>query len=218
MGTATDMTMKQTADGIVGSYDTRIAALGNLKSGVHKTLNDFASNRETSSKEQAVTLARFVKDVAQANAEMCEQLTKASSLRHKASLLRHKDVNRMLGEFKDNHGAMATELTASLKQFDTGIGKEVSSLLKGFAKDHDRMSRKLHGDLSDWVSASAKETQDLLGGFQRDITAAHSAWVDLSKTMAVRRGGEGKPSTSTDDTHSAPKSPRRTHPKHKATR
>ena len=197
MGTATDM--KRTADGIVGSYDTRVSALGNLKSGVHETLNDFASNRETSSNEQAVTLARFVKDVAQANAEMCEQLAKASSLRH-------KDVNRMLGEFKDNHGAMATELTASLKQIKPGIEKEVSGLLKGFAKNHDRMSRKLHNDLSDWVLANAKETQDLLSGFQNDITAAHSAWVDLTRTMATRRNGE----------QAAPKAPRRSHPRHKA--
>jgi hypothetical protein len=216
--------MQKTADSIVGSFDTRIAALGNLKRDMHETLNDFASNRKKSSKEQGATLASFAKCAARANAEMCERLAKASSLRHKASSLRHKDVDRMLREFQDNHRAMALELTTSLREFDgnrvaeateqtanrkqflAGIEKEVSGLLKGFTKDHDRMSRKLHSDLSDWVLANAKETQDLLSGFQKDITAAHSAWVDLTRTMAARRNGE----------QTAPKAPRRSHPRHKA--
>jgi hypothetical protein len=190
MGTATDMTMKQTADGIVGSYDTRIAALGNLKSGVHKTLNDFASNRKKSSKEQNAALSGFANAMA-------------------------RGVTRMLREFHGNHSAMATELTENLKQFETGIENKVSGLLRGFTQAHDRMSRKLHGDLESYASGIGRDTARLLGGYRReqgqaaaDVKAAHVAWRSMTKTMAARRNGE----------QTAPEAGRRTQPRHKATR
>jgi hypothetical protein len=188
MGTATDM--KRTADSIVGSYDTRVSTLGNLVSGVHETLNDFASNRKKSSKEQGAALSGFANAMA-------------------------RGATRMLRQFQGNHSAMATELTASLKQFDTGIENEVSGLLKGFAQNHERMSRKLHSDLEDYASGIARETHRLLGGFRReqgqaaaDVKAAHMAWRGMTKTMAARRNGKQTP----------PEAGRRTHPRHKATR
>jgi hypothetical protein len=190
MGTETDMTMKQTADGIVGSYDMRIAALGDLKSGVHKTIHDFASNRRKSSREQEATLSGFANTIA-------------------------RGVTRLLREFHGNHSAMATELTENLKQFDTGIEKEVSGLLRGFTQAHDRMSRKLHGDLESYASGIGRDTARLLGGYRHeqgqtaaDVKAAHAAWCGMTKTMAARRNG--KPT--------APEAGRRAHPRHKATK
>jgi Sec-independent protein translocase protein TatA len=188
MGTATDM--KRTADGIVGSYDTRVSALRNLKSGVHETLNDFATNREESSREQATTLAGFANGLA-------------------------RKVGRMLRDFQNEHAEITTELTENLRQFDSGIENGVSDLLKGFAQAHDRMSRRLHGDLNSYASGVARETHKLLGGFRReqgqasaDVKAAHAAWRDLTKTMAARRNGK----------QTAPEAGRHTHPRHKAKR
>jgi hypothetical protein len=188
MGTETDMTMKQTADNIVGSFDTRIAALGSLTSGVHKTMNDLASNRRKSSREQDAALSGF------ANAMT-------------------RGVTKMLREFHGNHSAMAAELSDSLKQFDTGIEKEVSGLLRGFTQAHDRMSRKLHGDLESYASGIGRDTARLLGGYRREqgetaagVKASHAAWRGMTRTMAARRSG--KPTM--------PQAARRAHPRSKA--
>ena len=177
MGTETDM--KRTTDNIVGSYDTRIAALNDLKSGVHRTLNDLGSNREKSSKEQRAALASEVTALTREVAGMA------------------RGVTRMMREFHGNHVSMATELTESLKQFDTGVENDVSALLTGFAKKHDRMSLKLHSDLEDYVSGVFKETRGLLGGFRReqghtaaDVKASHVAWRGMTKTMAARRSAK----------------------------
>jgi Sec-independent protein translocase protein TatA len=157
--------MKRTADGIVGAYDTRIAALGSLVGGVHDTLNGFATNRKKSSREQDADLSGFANGLA-------------------------RGVARMLREFQISHNSMATELAASLKQVAPDLEREVSGLLKGFTQNYERMSRKLHSDLDDYVSATAKETRGLLSGFRRENQATHSTWRDLTKTMAARRNGK----------------------------
>ena len=216
MGTETDMTMKQTADGIVGSYDTRIAALGNLTSGVHETLNDLAaassqrheetnetlndlaSNRKKSSKEQSAALRGFTTTLTRGVTRMLREFQTS----HNAMAT---ELTASLCEFSGNRVAEATEQTASRKQFVTGIEKEVSGLLKGFAQNYKRMSRKLHSDLDDYVSAIAKETRGLMSGFRHENQATRSTWSDLTKTMAARRNGE----------QTAPKAPRRTHPRRK---
>jgi len=174
MGIAT--AVKQTADSIVGSYDTRITALGNLVGGVHNTLAGLATNRRKSSREQAATLAGLANGMA-------------------------RKVGRMLRDFQSEHRAMATRLEENLKQFDTGLETEVTGLLRGFCQAHGRMSRKLRGDLGSYASGIARETQRLLGGFRReqgqvaaDVKAAHTAWRGMTKTMAARRRG-AKPAT-----------------------
>lgn len=176
MGIAT--AVKQTADAIVGSYDTRIAALGNLVGGVHDTLNGLASDRRKSSKEQAAKLAGLANGMA-------------------------RKVGRMLREFQSEHNAMAADLGENLKQFDSGIENDVAGLLRGFSQAHGRMSRKLRGDLESYASGIARETQRLLGGFRReqgqvaaDVKAAHAAWRGMTKSMAARRRGTKPAATS----------------------
>jgi hypothetical protein len=191
--------MKRTADSIVGAYDSRINALGNLLSGVHETLNDFASNRKKSSSEQGAALSGF------ANAMT-------------------RGVTRMLRDFHDDHGVMATEQAASLRRFDAEVENEVAGLLKGFGQNHARMSRKLHSDLNDCTGAIAKETRCLLSGFRReqdlvasDLKATHSTWRDMTRTMAARRhGGKATRREASPTPRTAPEVRRRTHPRPKA--
>jgi ABC-type transporter Mla subunit MlaD len=181
--------MRKTADSIVGSFDARTAALGDLVDGVHVTLTGMATDRKRMSREQDANLTGFADSLA-------------------------RNVGRMLHAFQTDHNAMARELSTNLKQFDTGIESDVAGLLKDFSQAHDRMSKKLHADLNEYANDIARETRKLLGGFRReqgviaaDVKSSHGAWRDMARTMAAHRR-PARPATATAH--------RRTHPRRKA--
>ena len=55
--------MRGITEDIMGSYDIRIKALGDLVTDTKRTLNGFASDRKKMGREQAKNLADFVEDL-----------------------------------------------------------------------------------------------------------------------------------------------------------
>ncbi len=201
--------MRGTAENIIGSYNARVNALGDLVADTHKTLKGFASDRKKMAKEQAESLADFKNGLSES-------------------------VGQMLKEFQESHRQMGKEQAKNLSDFITELANDVSSMVSGFQKDRGRMSKELKSrlakevkeietyienrlqefdeahtemseqqkkDLAKFVSGMTSEVKRLLTGFQhdmagyrKDINGASHAWRGMAATLAkARKGGPVMP-------------------------
>ena len=134
MGIAEDI--KTLGEDIVTSYDTRVKALGELVSNVHKTLKGFAADRKKMSAEQAKALANFVADLT-------------------------KDVGNMIRTFQKEHKEMSNNLKESLEKGETDRLKTFKNMMGNIRKGIKDIETYVENKLKEFSDAHADMSEDL---------------------------------------------------------
>jgi DNA anti-recombination protein RmuC len=201
--------MRSTAENIIGSYNVRVKALGDLVVDTQKTLKGFASDRKKMAREQAESLAHFTRGLSKSVEEMVRGFRKdhqQMSEEQTESLTDFmKDltngVSSMLGGFQKDRGKMSKELKGRLAKEVKEIETYIENRLQGFDEAHTEMSEQQKKDLAKFVSGMTSEVKRLLTGFQqdmagyrKDINGASHAWKGMAATLAkARKGGPVMP-------------------------
>lgn len=196
--------MRSTAENIIGSYNVRVEALGDLVADTGKTLKGFAADRKKMASEQAHSLANFAKDLSkkvdhmlkgfhQSHKQMGEEQTK--SLTHFIKNLTD-DVGSVLSAFQKDRGKMSKELKNRLAKEVKGIETYIESRLKEFDETHTEMTQQQKKNLAKFVSEITSEVRKLLAdyrgdmaGYRNDINKAAHAWKGMATTLAKARKG-----------------------------
>lgn len=168
--------MKGLTEDILGSYDARVKALGDIVADTHrlvadtrKTVKGFASDRKKMADKQADSLSGFAKDL-------------------------FTNVDDLLKEFNKERKEMSKEQAKGLSDFAKNLAKDVSSMVKGFQKARSQMSEelkdKLNGEIKEVqlrVKNIIDNTQTLIGEYCLDFSKARKSWSGMSDSLAKAR-------------------------------
>ena len=168
--------MKSLTSDILGSYDVRVKALGDIVADTHKivadarkTIKGFASDRKKMSAEQAEALGNYAADLA-------------------------KNVSGLLKEFGKSRKHMSEAQAKSLTDFVKDLTKKTGSMLNGFSKDRKEMSEELKDKLSKDVKGIqsavkniVNNAQALIGEYRSDIVKARHAWQGMAASLGKFR-------------------------------
>jgi hypothetical protein len=197
--------MRGTAENIIGSYNARVRALGDLVADTQSTLKGFASDRKKMAREQGESLTGFKNGLSESVEEMLKEFQdshrqmgkeQAKNLSDFITDLAN-DVSSMVSGFQKDRGKMSKELKSRLarevKEIETYVGKK----LKEFDEAHAEMSEQQKEDLAKFISGMTSEVkrliahfQDEMAGYRKDINSASHLWGGMASTLAkARRGG-----------------------------
>ncbi|MFH1415700.1 MAG: hypothetical protein ABIH89_06415 [Elusimicrobiota bacterium] len=136
--------MKKVTEDIVGSFNERVKAIGDLTVDTQETLKKFKLDRKKMSKEQADDLAAFVDGLS-------------------------KNVQNFLKEFQTEHKQMSIELTKDLGNFVGNMTDEVGNMIKSFQKEHKEMADFLKKGLAKGEVDRLKDFKDMMGSINESI-------------------------------------------------
>lgn len=187
--------MKNLADNIITSYDTRIKAIGNIVAETHETLSGFAESRKKMAEELFKSLGDFVNKLKNNTEDL---LTKFQSEHKEMSSEQAKGLSDFVKNLTDTVGSMLSESEKerkdTFKKMMGNITKEikdienyVSDKLKEFNEAHADMSEELKKSLSIFVGDLVNNVKNLLDGFRTDIKEAKDAWQNMVGTMEKAR-------------------------------
>lgn len=200
--------MRSTAENIIGSYNVRVKALGDLVMDTRKTLKGVASDRKKMAREQAESLANFTKGLSKSVEEMLRgfredhQQMGEEQAKNLTDFMKDltNGVSSMLGGFQKDRGKMSKELKGRLAKEVKEIETYIENRLQEFDEAHTEMSEQQKKDLAKFVSGMTSEVKKLLAAFQsemagyrKDINGASHAWRGMAAALAKsRRGGHMK--------------------------
>jgi gas vesicle protein len=194
--------MRSTAENIIGSYNVRVKALGDLVVDTQKTLKGFASDRKKMAREQAESLANFTRGLSKSVEEMLKEFQGSHTQmgKEQAKILMHfitdltNDVSSMVSGFQKDRGKMSKELKSRLAKEVKEIETYIENRLQEFDEAHTEMSEQQKKDLAKFVSGMTSEVKRLLAGYRNDINGASRAWKGMAATLAkARKGGPVMP-------------------------
>jgi len=190
--------MRSTAENIIGSYNVRVKALGDLVVDTHKTLKGFASDRKKMAREQAESLAHFTRGLSKSAVDMLKgfredhQQMSEKQAKNLTDFIKDltKGVSSMVGGFQKDRGKMSKDLKSRLAKEVKEIETYIENKLNEFDETHTEMSEQQKKDLAKFVSGMTSEVKRLLTGYKKDINGASHAWKGMAATLAkARRGG-----------------------------
>ena len=172
--------MRNIADNIIASHQTRAKALGNLVGEVSESLADArkmisndAADRKAMSKEQAAELARFAGNLANSMGAKLKGFQKELELMAKDRAL------------------SAKELKGHLRAEARGLRNMVKKTLSDFSKDHAEMSAAQRHNLRGYANGIVKAVGDLttvthgmMSGYRSDIRKAGNIWGSMAGILA----------------------------------
>lgn len=177
--------MKNIADNIVDSHNSRGSQINrivmNTKSilkDARGTLHDFSKERKVKASEQAEKLADFTNDLT-------------------------KSVEGMVTDFKKNRMTMSNEQAKNLGIFMGRLEDDVEKLKNGvgvmlcdFRKNHKEMGEELRkklikevSDIKVHVGGLLDEADELISGYRSDMKGAKKAWQDMSFVLNKSKKG-----------------------------
>jgi len=212
MGISDDI--KKLGEDIVVSYDSRVKAIGELVSDVHKTLEGFTIDRKKMGEEQAKNLGDFVKGLSKSVEDMLKRFQKdhkqVSDDQAKSLADFVKDLTKNVGDtmtrIQKAHKEMADNLKESLEKGETDRLKDfkdmmgyitkgikeienyVANKLKEFHDTHADMSKELKKDLDKYVAGIVSETKKLMKDYEGERKKMATNWQSMAATMAKKRG------------------------------
>ena len=197
MGISDDI--KKLGEDIVVSYDSRVKAIGELVSDVHKTLEGFTIDRKKMGEEQAKNLEKGETDRLKDFKDMMGDITKG--IKEIENYVANK-----VKEFHKAHKEMADNLKESLEKGETDRLKDfkdmmgditkgikeiedyVANKLKEFHDTHADMSKELKKDLDKYIAGIVSETKKLMKDYEDDRKKMAINWQSMAATMAEKRG------------------------------
>lgn len=194
--------MRSTAENIIGSYNVRVKALGDLVADTHKTLRRFTSDRKKIANDQTKNLTNFVEDLSRSVEDILKQFhgTHRQMSQEQAKSLAHfmknltNDVGAMLGRFHKDRGRMSKELKRSLAKEVKEIEAYIENKIAEFNEAHTEMSQQQKEDLAKFVRGITTEVKKLLAdcradmaAYRNDITKASHAWKGMTGALTKAR-------------------------------
>jgi len=194
--------MRGTAENIIGSYNARVKALGDLVADTQSTLKGFASDRKKMAKEQAGSLADFKNGLLESVGEMLKEFQEShrqmgkDQAKHLSDFITDlaNDVSSMMSGFQKDRGKMSKELKSRLAKEVKEIETYIENRLQEFDEAHTEMSEQQKKDLAKFASGMTSEVKRLLAGYRNDANGASRAWKGMAATLAkARKGGPVMP-------------------------
>ena len=199
MGIAEDI--KKLGEDIVGSYDSRVKAIGTLVKDTHQMLKGFDTEHKEMSEKQAEALANFVngltkdvgammKAIAKAHKEMADKLEADLA---KGEEDRIKDFKPMMAGIQKEIKEIETYVAKKLKEFHgahADMSEELKKELAKYVDDMVKATKKLMADIQARQKERNTEVADLLEAYKTEREKMAANWQALTATMAKRRGGK----------------------------
>ena len=192
--------MKGITEDIIVSSKERAKAVSDLVKDTHKTLKEFAQEREKMAEEQAENLEGFVTSLTEGVGDMLKGFQKnhkEMSGAQRKNLTEFtksltKDVDSMVSGFKKERKVMSEKLRGRLAKEVQEIKSYVEKRLGEFNEAHAEMGDTLRKSLAKYVNGIASSVKELLGEYSSDREEASRAWEEMSKTLAKARKAEPK--------------------------
>lgn len=170
--------MKNLTEEIAVSYGERMSFLGGLEKDTHQMIDRFGKERKTTAKDLATFLNNSESTrISNFKGLMSDIEARLSAIRAGEGE-RRKEVASLLNRLEDELSAMAAEL-------DAFLGKSEKRRLEEF--------RQMLSDIQSRQRAREKEVAELLNASRKDISEAKTAWQNLAKILASKRGGKKAP-------------------------
>lgn len=161
--------LKDIADDIIASYETRVKVVGGIIEDTHKMMDDFKGKRETMAKELQEILAK------------CESLRKKDFNRMMADIVsrqngREKQVKEMLENFRREEEAVAEKLRHLLSKGEEIRIKDFKKIMLDIKQEQEKRAKETGASVAEEFQKMQKEVHIMLDNFKEERQSVASAW------------------------------------------
>ena len=164
--------LKDIADDIIVSYETRVRVVGGIIDDTHKMMDDFKEKRETMAKELQEILAK------------CESLRKKDFDRMMADIVsrqneREKQVKEMLEIFRKEEEAVADKLKKLLTKGEDVRIKDFKKMMTDIKQEQERRTKETGASVTDQLQEMRGEVHTMLDNFKKERQSVATAWHEV---------------------------------------
>ena len=164
--------MKDIADDIIVSYETRVKVVGGIIDDTHKMMDDFKEKRETMAEELQEVLAK------------CESLRKKDFDRMMADIVsrqneREKQVREMLEDFRKEEETVAEKLKNLLNKGEEIRIKDFKKMMVDIKLEQERRAKQTGESVTGQLQDMRQEVHTMLDNFKKERQSVASAWHEM---------------------------------------
>jgi len=177
--------LKDIADDIIASYETRIRVVGGIIEGTHKMMDDFKEKRETMAKELQEILAK------------CESLRKKDFDHMMADIVsrqneREKEVREMMDNFRKEEEMVAEKLKKLLTRGEEIRIKDFKKMMADIRQEQDRKAKAVGKSVTAELQDMRGEVHAMLDNFKQERRSVASAWHEMLGLFHKERSEDKK--------------------------
>jgi len=175
--------LKDIADDIIASYETRVRVVGGIIEGTHKMMDDFKEKRETMAKELQVILAK------------CESLRKKDFVRMMADIVsrqneREKEVREMMDNFRKEEEMVAEKLKKLLQRGKEIRIKDFKRMMADIRQEQDRKAKAVGESITVELQDMRGEVHAMLDNFKKERQSMATAWHEMLGLFHKEKSGD----------------------------
>lgn len=164
--------LKDIADDIIASYETRVKVVGGIVEDTHKMMDDFKEKRETMAKELQEILAK------------CESLRKKDFDRMMADIVsrqneREKQVREMLETFRKEEEMVAEKLKKLLQRGEEIRIKDFKKMMADIRQEQERKTKQIGESVTGQLQDMRQEVHTMLDNFKKERQSVATAWHEM---------------------------------------
>ncbi|MBI2632948.1 MAG: hypothetical protein HYW78_00975 [Parcubacteria group bacterium] len=164
--------LKDIADDIIASYETRVKVVGGIIEDTHKMMNDFKEKRETMAGELQEVLAK------------CESLRKKDFDRLMSDIVarqneREKEVRTMLEIFRAEEEMVAEKLKNLLTKGEEVRIKDFKKMMIDIRQEQEKRVRQTGESVAGQLQEMRAEVHTMLDNFKKERQSVATAWHEI---------------------------------------
>jgi len=164
--------LKDIANDIIASYETRVRVVGGIIDDTHKMIDDFRGKRETMAKELQEILAK------------CESLRKKDFDRMMADIVarqneREKQVKEMLENFRREEETVAEKLKKLLTKGEEIRIKDFKKMMVDIRQEQEGRAKETGESIAGQLQDMRQEVHTMLDNFKKERRSVAKAWYEM---------------------------------------
>lgn len=164
--------LKDIADDIIASYETRVKVVGGIIGDTHKMMDDFKEKRETMAEELQGVLAK------------CESLRKKDFDRMMADVVsrqneREKQVREMLENFRKEEEMVAEKLKKLLTKGEEIRIKDFKKMMADIRQEQEKKVKQTGESITGQLQDMRGEVHTMLDNFKKERQSVAAAWHEM---------------------------------------
>lgn len=164
--------LKDIADDIIASYETRVKVVGGIIGDTHKMMDDFKEKRETMAEELQDVLAK------------CESLRKKDFDRMMADIVsrqneREGQVREMLENFRKEEEMVAEKLKKLLTKGEEIRIKDFKKMMADIRREQEKRVKQTGESITGQLQDMRGEVHTMLDNFKKERQSAAAAWHEM---------------------------------------
>lgn len=164
--------LKDIADDIIASYETRVKVVGGIIEDTHKMMDDFKEKRETMAEELQGVLAKR------------ESLRKKDFDRMMADIVsrqneREKQVREMLENFRKEEEMVAEKLKKLLTKGEEIRIKDFKKMMADIRQEQEKRVKQTGESITGQLQDMRGEVYTMLDNFKKERQSVAAAWHEM---------------------------------------